>query len=129
MLNKVILQGRLTAIPELRHTKTEKAVTDFSIAVEDSHLTAGERNTHFFRCEAWNATAEMVCKYFDKGQMILVEGQLRTKKYTDKNGGKHTDVFVSVDSVNFCGSKSAAAQERDIENSFENCEPEDLPFE
>lgn len=129
MLNKVILQGRLTETPELKHTKTEKAVTSFSIAVEDNRKSGDERIVNFFKIQAWGASAEFVCKYFEKGQQIIVEGRLTTSSYTDKNDVKRKDVYIVANNVNFCGAKSSEAQEKDIEESFESCEPEDLPFE
>lgn len=128
MLNKVILQGRLTDNPELKHTKNEKAVTSFSIAVEDNRKTGDERIVNFFRIEAWGASAEFICKYFEKGQQIIVDGRLTTKSYTDKNDIKRKDVYIVADTVNFCGAKSTAAQEKDFEEALENDEPKDLPF-
>ena len=118
MLNKVILQGRLTAIPELMHTKTDKAVVHFSIAVEDSRSVNDEREVNFFNCEAWNKTAEFICKYFEKGQQIIIDGRLRTSTFTDKDGNNRKNVYVVVEGVNFCGAKSSEAQEKDIENTF-----------
>lgn len=118
MLNKVILQGRLTAIPELMHTKTDKAVVHFSIAVEDSRSVNDEREVNFFNCEAWNKTAEFICKYFEKGQSIIIDGRLRTSTFTDKDGNNRKNVYVVVEGVNFCGAKSNEAQEKDIEKAF-----------
>lgn len=118
MLNKVILQGRLTAIPELMHTKTDKAVVHFSIAVEDSRSVNDEREVNFINCEAWNKTAEFICKYFEKGQQIIIDGRLKTSTFTDKDGNNRKNVYVVVEGVNFCGAKSSEAQEKDIENTF-----------
>lgn len=127
MLNRVILQGRLTEVPELNHTPNGKAVVSFSIAVEENRETNGERKTNFFRIEAWNATAEFICKYFEKGQQIIVEGRLVSKTYVDKNDVKRKDVYVVADGINFCGAKSREAQEKDVEESLGYNE-EDLPF-
>ena len=118
MLNKVILQGRLTAIPELMHTKTDKAVVHFSIAVEDSRSVNDEREVNFINCEAWNKTAEFICKYFEKGQQIIIDGRIRTSTFTDKDGNNRKNVYVVVEGVNFCGAKSNEAQEKDIEKAF-----------
>lgn len=119
MLNKAILQGRLTDHPELKHTKNDKAVVDFSLAVEDSRTANGERNVNFFKCEAWGSTAEFICKYFEKGQQIIVDGRLSVNNYTDKDNVKRTNVFIVVEGVNFCGAKSSEAQQKDIEKSFD----------
>ena len=129
MLNKVILQGRLTENPMLKFTKTEKAFTTFSVAVEDNRKTGDERNVNFFRIQAWGASAEFICKYFEKGQQIIVDGRLATSSYTDKNDIKRKDIYIVAEGINFCGAKSAQAQEKDIEETFENCEPDNLPFD
>ena len=126
MLNKVILQGRLTENPELKFTKTDKALTTFSVAVEDNRKTGNERNVNFFRIQAWGASAEFICKYFEKGQMILVDGRLTTSSYTDKNNIKRKDVYIVAEGINFCGAKSAQAQEKDIEDIFDETVPDEI---
>ena len=120
MLNKTFLQGRLTDDPELKHTANGKAVTDFSIAVEDSRKTSGERITNFFKIKAWSSTAEFICKYFEKGQQIIVNGRLATSSYTDKNDIKRKDVYIVAEGINFCGAKSAEAQSKAFEEAFED---------
>ena len=129
MYNRVGLQGRLTEIPELKHTPNGTAVTEFSIAVEGNRTANGERKTNFFKIKAWNGTAELICKYFVKGQQIIIDGRLDSKTYTDKNDVRRKDVYVVAESISFCGAKSREAHEKDIEESFESCEPDDLPFE
>ena len=64
MLNKVILMGRLTADPELKHTPSNVAVCSFSLAVNRSF---NKDETDFFDIVAWRNTAEFVSKYFTKG--------------------------------------------------------------
>ena len=126
MLNKVILQGRLTEHPELRFTKTDKALTTFSVAVEDNRKSGDERTVNFFKIQAWGASAEFICKYFEKGQQIIIDGRLRTSTYTDKDGNNRKNVYVVVEGVNFCGVKSGEAQEKDIENTFADGETESI---
>ena len=124
----MILQGRLTETPELKHTPNGKAVVSFSIAVEDNRETNGERKTDFFKIEAWNATAEFICKYFEKGQQIIVEGRLTEKTYIGKKDDvKRKDVYIVADGINFCGAKSREAHEKEVEEAFESYdEPESL---
>ena len=71
MINRVILQGRLTKNPEINYTPNGNAFTDFSIAVECGRKKNGDRITNFFKIEAWSGTAEFICKYFEKGQQII----------------------------------------------------------
>ena len=126
MLNKVILQGRLAAEPELGQTKNGKTFTVCSIAVEDNKLLDGKRKVNFFKAVAWSEKAEFISNYFSKGQYILVDGRLVSDTYTDKKGNLRKDVFVLVEGVNFCGSKSSEAMERDIEESINSCELENI---
>ncbi len=107
MLNKVILMGRLTRDPEFRQTTSGVPVCRFSIAInrQFANKQTGERETDFIDCDAWRNTAEFVSRYFNKGSMILVEGQLRNNNYTDNNGVKHYSMRVLVDNVSFCESK------------------------
>ena len=126
MLNKVILQGRLAAEPELGQTKNGKTFTVCSIAVEDNKLIDGKRKVNFFKAVAWSAKAEFISDYFSKGQYILVDGRLVSDTYTDKKGNMRKDVFVLVEGVNFCGSKSSEAMEKDIEESLNSYELENI---
>lgn len=115
MLNKVILMGRLTRDPEFRQTTSGVPVCRFSIAINRNYKSkqSGERveETDFVECVAWRNTAEFVSRYFSKGNMILVEGQLRNDNYTDNNGVKHYRMNVFVDNVSFCESKGQGSGE------------------
>ncbi|MDE7226287.1 MAG: single-stranded DNA-binding protein, partial [Ruminococcus sp.] len=108
-MNKVILMGRLTADPELRQTQSGIASCRFTIAVNRRFRNAnGTYDADFVSCQAWRQTAEFIRNYFRKGQMIAVEGTLRTGSYQDRN---HQDVThyttdVFVDNVEFTGAKS-----------------------
>lgn len=106
MLNVAILMGRLVADPEIRHTPNDIAVTSFTIAVDRSYVKVGtERQTDFIDIVAWRATAEFVCKYFRKGQMIAVQGSIQTRSYTDKDGNKRKAFEIVADNVHFADSK------------------------
>ena len=126
MYNRVGLQGRLAEIPELIHTANGTAVTEFSIAVEGSRTAKGERKTNFFKIKAWNGTAELICKYFVKGQQIIIDGRLDSKTYNDKNGNRRKDVYVVAENVSFCGAKSREAQEKEFEAVFDETMPEEI---
>lgn len=108
MLNKVILHGRLTADPEIRSTQNGTAVARFTVAVDRSFTNkeTGEREADFINCQAWKNSAEFVGKYFKKGSLIIVDGNLRNNNYTDQNGVKHYAMVVVADSVSFGGSKN-----------------------
>ena len=107
MLNRIILMGRLTRDPELRHTQTGTAVASFSLAVDRDFKdrNSGERATDFIDIVAWRQTAEFVSRYFTKGRMAVVEGRLQMRDWTDKDGNKRRSAEVVADSVYFGDSK------------------------
>ncbi len=107
MLNTAIIMGRLTADPELRTTNTGLSVTSFTVAVDRAYAKQGEqRQTDFINCVAWRSTAEFICRYFQKGSMIAVQGSIQVRSYEDRNGNRRTATEIIVDSASFCGSKA-----------------------
>lgn len=108
MLNVVAIQGRLTHDPELKTTPSGVSVCSFRIACERSYSSKGEeRKADFFTITAWRQTAEFVCKYFQKGSMIAVEGSLQTRQYQDQQGSNRTVVEIVANNVSFCSGKAA----------------------
>ena len=129
MINCIILTGRLTRDVELKKTNSGKSVTSFSIAVE--RVFAQEKMTDFLDCVAWAQTADFIAKYFKKGDMIAIIGQLTTREYTAKDGAKRKAYEVQVKEVSFCGGKKEQAEELpNVEEyiTFENPKEPDLPF-
>ncbi len=109
-MNKVILLGRLTAKPELRYTSQNTAFTRFSVAVNRNFTNAdGKRDADFINVVAWRKQAETISKFFDKGNLIALEGRLQTGSYDDKDGNKRYTVDVALDNFEFVESKSARA--------------------
>lgn len=104
MLNKTVVQGRLTADPEKRQTQSGISVCSFRVAWSETYKE-NERKL-FLSCTAWRGLADMICGYFHKGKEIVVEGSLETEEYTDKDGNKRTAIKLNVDKAHFCGSKS-----------------------
>ncbi|MFT3952235.1 MAG: single-stranded DNA-binding protein [Oscillospiraceae bacterium] len=121
MLNRVILMGRITQELELKQTTGGTAVLSFAIAVDRNFVKQGEeRQTDFINCVAWRQQAEFISKYFGKGRMIAIEGNLRTRTYDDKNGVKHYVTEVFVDSVSFTGEAKAQGGTYQNNNSYGN---------
>lgn len=84
--NKVILMGNLTRDPELRYTPQGTAVTDISLAVNDSRNK--DAKATFVDVTLWDKAAEVVCEYMQKGRAILIEGRLQTDSWEDRETGK-----------------------------------------
>lgn len=106
MLNRTILMGRLVADPELKTTASGISVTSFRIAVERSYVKSGEeRKADFIDIVCWRQTAEFVCRYFCKGSLIAVEGQLQSRTYQAKDGTNRYVLEVVADNVSFTGER------------------------
>ena len=114
MLNHITIMGRLVRDPELRRTGSGVAVASFCVAVDRDYAPkdGGERKTDFINCVAWRQTGEFVSKYFTKGRMIVVDGRLEMRDWTDKEGNKRTSAEINVDNAYFGDSK------RDSDSSY-----------
>ncbi len=108
MLNRIVLQGRMTRDPELRYTQSQTPVASFRLAVDRDFIdrNTNNRETDFIDCVAWRGTAEFASKYFAKGSMAVVSGRLQMRDWTDRDNNKRTAAEVVVDSIYFCEKKS-----------------------
>lgn len=107
-LNRVTIAGRLSKDLELRRTQSGTAVTSFTIAVDGDFKDkqTGERPTYWIDCVAWGITAEFMARYLSsKGRMVMLDGRLQTRTWTDKDGNRRKIVEVVADHVYFGDSK------------------------
>ena len=119
MLNHIVIIGRMTRDPELRHTNSDVAVCSFTLACDRNYKTGdGERETDFIDCVAWRQTGEFVSKYFTKGSMAVVSGRLQIRSWTDKDGNKRRTAEIVADNVYFGESKRSSG-----EVATTGCEP------
>ena len=106
MLNHAVMMGRLVADPELKHTQSGVAVCSIRIAVDrDFKNKNGETEMDFFDVVAWRGTAEFICNYFSKGRMIVAEGRMQARGWTDKEGNKRVTTELVADNAYFGDSK------------------------
>ncbi len=108
MYNKAILMGRIANDLELKTTPSGVSVVSFRIAVDRRFQSKGEdKQTDFFNVVAWRHEAEFISRYFSKGRMVLIEGELQTRQYQDKNGNTVYITEISADRATFTGEKKA----------------------
>lgn len=107
--NHVTLVGRLVADPELRRTGTGKAVTSFRLAVD---RPIKDKQTDFLDIVAWDKLAEFAANNFAKGQEMLVDGELQSRNWTDKEDRKRTSIEVKANVLRFVGSRAEQQQEQ-----------------
>ena len=109
MLNVVAIMGRLVADPELRTTTSGINMARFRIACDRNFARQGEqRQADFLDVVAWRSQADFVCKYFQKGSLIVIDGSIQTRQYQDKNGNNRTAVEIVANNINFAGPKNSS---------------------
>ena len=132
MLNKIVIQGRLCSDPELRRTNSGTQVTTVNVAVDrDFKNQDGSRDTDFIPVVAWKGIGETLAKYFTKGRMIMVDGRLQIRDWTDKDGNKRRTAEIVANNVYFGDAKrddSAPAQSEPQGGFSEIADDGDLPF-
>ncbi len=106
MVNNVVLVGRITRDPELRHSASGSAVCSFSLAINRNFKNqAGEYEADFINCVAFNQTANLMEQYVAKGQLISVQGRLQSRSYEDNTGRRVYVTEVVCNTVSFLESK------------------------
>ena len=130
MLNSVIIMGRLTRDPEMRHTQNGTAVASLTLACDrDFKPKNGEKETDFIDVVVWGKTAEFAANYFTKGRMVIVEGRLQVRGWQDKDGNKRKSTEVVADRMYFGDSKQEGKKQTAPSDDFEEIEDDgDIPF-
>lgn len=143
MVNNVVLVGRITKDPELKHSTSGGALCNFSLAVNRTFKNqAGEYDADFINCVAFNQTATLMEQYVSKGQLLSVTGRLQSRSYEDNTGRRVYVTEVVAGNVSFLESKRTANNNSDFtpqnneapKNSFNandidvSIDDDDLPF-
>lgn len=127
-LNKWCGTGRLTKDPELRHTQGGTAICSFSIAVNYTYVSNGEKKTQpsFFNCVAWAKLGETINTYMHKGSRIGIEGRLQQRSWEDKDtGAKRYATEIVVDSIVFLDNKKTESTEGESASQPQTAPPVD----
>lgn len=131
-LNRVNLMGRLVADPEMRTIGEDVHVVTVRIAVDRDRVNkeTGEREADFLDVVAWRSQADFLCKYFAKGDQIVVDGRLQSRNWTDKDGNKRYTVETVADNLYFGSAKKSSSQNNDAAatQSAPDTSDEELPF-
>ena len=117
-MNKAILIGRLTRDPELRYTSSNRAVCQFTIAIDRpfTNQASGQREADFINIVAWDKTGENVGKYMTKGRLVAVEGRIQTRNYDNNEGRKVYVTEVVASNVQFLESRNATSNNTGIDS-------------
>lgn len=122
-MNKAILIGNVGKQPEIRKTQTGISVSAFSLAT--SKKIKGEDKTEWHRIVAWDKLAEIVEKYVNKGDKVMIEGEIQTREY-EKDGRKVYTTEIRAWNMEMLGAKSEPVQKVDMSNLDDI--DDDLPF-
>lgn len=129
-LNKVQLIGNLGRDPEVRYTQNGGAITNISIATTDKwkDKDSGEQkeNTEWHRVVFFNRLAEIAGEYLKKGRSVYIEGRLRTRKWTDKDGNEKYTTEVLADQMQMLSSRNGGSSGTDVVGEADN--DDDIPL-
>jgi single-strand DNA-binding protein len=112
-LNKILLIGHLGRDPEIRYTPDQTAVASFSLATGETwNDKNGNRQEHteWHNIVAWNKLADLSKRFLTKGRQVYIEGRLRTREYTDREGNKKRITEVIATNMVFLGSRPQGAE-------------------
>ncbi len=113
-LNKIMLIGNLGRDPEIRYTQDGSPVANFSLATTESYTDKGgvrQERTEWHNIVAWNRLAELAKRYLSKGRQVYVEGRLRTREWTDRDGNKRRTTEVVALQMVLLGSRADSSGE------------------
>ncbi len=118
-MNKVTLIGRLTKDPEVRQSAGEKPtmIANFTVACQRKFAKDGQASADFITCNAFGKQAEIIEKYFHKGNRIAVNGRITTGSYKDKSNNTVYTTNVTVEEIEFVESKADAEKSRESEST------------
>jgi len=141
-VNKVILVGNLGQKPEMRYTKDQQPIANFSIATSESwkDKSSGDmmERTEWHNITFFGRIAEVVERYLDKGSKVYVEGRLQTDKWEDENGNKRSATKIIGSNMQMLDSKGGSQSNESFDQSQSASQPvqsqdsqiseEDIPF-
>ena len=132
-VNKVIIVGNLGQDPEARFTPQGTAVTNLSVATNESWKNQNgeiQDRTEWHRVVIYGKMAETASQYMQKGQMVYVEGRLQTNEWEDQNKNKRKTTEIRCDNFTMLGRRSdvAAVKNTQETNPTNEEESDDLPF-
>ena len=123
-MNHITLIGNLTKDPELRMTPSNVPVCSFTIAVNRRH---GEKQTDFFRVQAWRGLGENCSKYLKKGKKVAVGGELQTRTY-EQDGQTKLAIDVVAAEVEFLSPSEKSETSHTDSYGFTELTSADVPF-
>ncbi|MBP5706970.1 MAG: single-stranded DNA-binding protein [Spirochaetales bacterium] len=113
-LNLSIIEGRVTRTPDLLYTKNGNAMCKFDLAVNEYYKTDNDYKTitSFITINLWGKYAESITQYLEQGTPVRVQGSIRQNSWEDKDGNKHSDLYINASAVDFLDWNKSTQQEK-----------------
>lgn len=138
-MNKITLIGNLTNDPETRTTTSGQSVCTFTLAVNRRFANKdGDKQTDFFRIQAWRGLADTCARFLSKGKKVAVIGELQARTYEAKDGTTRMSLDVQADEIEFLSPKdeepkrkkdtASVANGTITQDQFTDIDTSDLPF-
>lgn len=135
MINKVVLVGRIGKEPETKYMSNNDPVCYFLLATSESwrDKTTGQKqeSVEWHNVVAYRRTAEVIHQYCHKGDLLFVDGKIKSQKYIGKDGIERTAYNIIANSITMLGSKSGKEQEQEQEPynpDNDGLDENDIPF-
>ena len=135
MLNKVILIGRLGRDPETRYMPNGEAVCNFSVATSEKYTNKnGQRQeaTEWHNVTMYRKLAEIAGQYLKQGSQVYIEGKIKSRKYTDKNGVERTAYDIIANELKMLGGNTQTPaqkpQQAQAQAQVQDDISDDVPF-
>ena len=130
-LNKVLLMGNMTRDPQLSYLPSQTAVVEFGLAIsrrfKKQDGSQGEE-TCFVDCQMFGKRAEVVNKYFKKGEPIFVEGRLKFDSWQGQDGAKRSKLRVFVENFEFIGKGGSGGGAPQGQSSYQDAPAAEAPY-
>jgi single-strand DNA-binding protein len=124
-INSITVAGRIVADPELKTLPSGSSVCTFAIAVQDDFKE--RKQSYFFECLAWSHSGEAIARYFHKGDLIFLVGELIQERW-EKDGAKQSKVKIKVTNFNFGSQKKESSEPQTEKVQTFPVTSDDLPF-
>lgn len=127
-MNHIVIHGRITKTPELKTVGSGTEVCNLTVAVNRPVGKGKEKVTDFFDVDAWGQTGVFINKYFGAGDGIFIEGEMRSRKYDDKDGNKRTAWGVYAKHAEFAEKKGGTVDGAANNGGFTEVDDSEMPF-
>lgn len=111
MLNQAQIIGHLGKDPEVRYLPSGEAVANFSIATtekwKDKNSGEQREETEWHRISVFGRLAEIVGEYLKKGSLVFIQGKIKTRKYTDKDGAERYATEIRAETMKMLGGRDS----------------------